>query len=283
MDNNNQQKEKMKNRTDLRIKSAIKAYFKQRNSILKQNNSISENYKLWNEIYTWERDGEEWSTHWGCSYAQWNSTILPRIINYLPVKTLLEIAPGHGRWTKYLIPYSQDYIGVDLSDQCIEFCKKRFQNEKNLTFFVNDGLNLSMIESQSCDFIFSFDSLVHVNFDVLKSYISEILRILKPSSGVAFIHHSNAGEFAGGGGKDPIQGWRAIDVTASLVSEYITSLGGSICIQEKVNWEEVRCIDCFTIFSRQKLHNPIYIENPDFMLEAKLCKKYINRYYIENL
>ena len=42
--------------------------------------------------------------------------------------------------------------------------------------------------------MFTFDSLVHVEADVISSYLREFGRILTPN-GVAFIHHSNVGAY----------------------------------------------------------------------------------------
>jgi hypothetical protein len=47
-----------------------------------------------------------------------------------------------------------------------------------------------MVPSESVDFVFSFDSLVHAEADVLSDYAHELARILT-RDGVAFIHHSN--------------------------------------------------------------------------------------------
>lgn len=49
--------------------------------------------------YDWKDSGEEWSAPWGNSAAQWFGTILPRTSQCLPAGTILEIAPGFGRWT----------------------------------------------------------------------------------------------------------------------------------------------------------------------------------------
>src|SRR5215467_7298371 len=38
--------------------------------------SVHENLQTW-EDYNWVRSGEEWSSRWGSSDAQWFSTILP--------------------------------------------------------------------------------------------------------------------------------------------------------------------------------------------------------------
>ena len=76
--------------------------------------------------YDWKEAGEEWSEPWGTSHAQWNGTIFPRIRDCLPAGTILEIAPGFGRWTYYLKDFCDELWAVDKSSECIEACRHRF-------------------------------------------------------------------------------------------------------------------------------------------------------------
>jgi SAM-dependent methyltransferase len=244
-------------------------------------NDIKTNYITWNAEYGWPEDGNEWSHAWGSKDAQWQASILPRIAPWLPARSILEIAPGHGRWSKFLIQQAGlRYRGVDLADSCVAFCKKCFVKHNNAEFFTNDGQSLSMIEDQSCDFVFSFDSLVHVEWNVLKNYIAEILRVLKRDSGMAFLHHSNAGEHYGDCAQIP--GWRARDVTASQLTDFIeNNQTGGVWVQEKINWEGAeKCCDCLTLFSTRKCLSPVFMENTHFMDEAQFIKAYINYYYV---
>ena len=125
---------------------------------------------------------------------QWYGTILPRIHAYLPAQTILEIAPGHDRWTRFLKDSCNRLILVDLSENCIEACQNRFADSSNITYHVNDGVSLAMIPDNTIDFVFSFDSLVHAEEDVIAAYISQLAHKLT-NNGIAFIHHSNLGEY----------------------------------------------------------------------------------------
>ena len=58
--------------------------------------------------YDWRQGGEEWSAPWGGSEAQWFGSLYPRLHRLLPAGRILEIAPGFGRWTKFLIPACAD-------------------------------------------------------------------------------------------------------------------------------------------------------------------------------
>ena len=107
--------------------------------------------------YDWKQAGEEWSEPWGTSDAQWNGTIFPRIRDWLPTGTILEIAPGFGRWTHFLKDYCDELWAVDKSSECIEACRQRFASAPHVRCYLNDGRALSMIRDSSIDFIFSFD------------------------------------------------------------------------------------------------------------------------------
>ena len=59
---------------------------------------------------------------------------------------------------------------------------------------LNDGRSLSMIPDASVDFVFSFDSFVHPDRDVVEEYLRQLGTKLK-IGGKGFIHHSNFGEY----------------------------------------------------------------------------------------
>jgi ubiquinone/menaquinone biosynthesis C-methylase UbiE len=111
------------------------------------------------------------------------------------VGTILEIAPGFGRWTHYLRAHTKHLIVVDLSDKCIEACRQRFADSTHLTYHVNDGRSLAMVPDDSIDLAFSFDSLVHAEADVITAYLEQLARKLT-ANGVGFIHHSHIGAYA---------------------------------------------------------------------------------------
>lgn len=152
------------------------------------------NQNVWNETYPWKQAGDEWSSNWGSAEAQWYGSLYPRFHRYLPAKNILEIGPGHGRWTQFLLHNCSHLDLVDLSTTCINACKKRFQACSNINFHVNDGTSLSMIADHSIDLVFSFDSLVHAEDDVIEGYLKEISKKLT-SNGVGIIHHSNLGQY----------------------------------------------------------------------------------------
>jgi len=175
--------------------------------------TVEENLSAWNEQYDWAEEGDEWSSGWGGADAQWFGALFPRLRHYLPASVIVEIAPGHGRWTNYLAQHCDRLISVDLSSACID----------------------------------------------------EISTKLAPG-GVAFLHHSNAGEhldlFAGWdelpvedvqqleqSGLRPPRHWRAMSMTAAKMRQFADD-AGLVCIgQEIVNWGGDVLIDCFSVLA----------------------------------
>src|SRR5689334_16593792 len=135
--------------------------------------TIEENRCLWDDPRNWSQNGEEWSEAWGSAHMQWYGSILPRISAFVPTDTILEVAPGYGRWTEFLKDLCKRLIIVDLSETCIDRCRQRFANCPHISYFVNDGKSLEMVADGGVDFIFSFDSLVHAEEAVLKAYVGE--------------------------------------------------------------------------------------------------------------
>jgi SAM-dependent methyltransferase len=246
---------------------------------------IAWNYELWNNKYDWEKTSPHWCQTTTFTSAYWQSLILPRIAQYLPVCTALEIAPGHGRWTEYLRHHASVLHAVDLAPNCIAACQERFSDAPNIVYHVNDGLSLAFLENNSIDFAFSFDSLVHVDAEVLLSYFSHLSRKLS-RNGVGFIHHSNLLALIQGTDRSPseFQGCRASTVSSEVVSELCKTTGLRTMCQELINWNSDELLDCFTLFCRADSDwdaREIVIENRSFvaqrtelqpLIEGYLCK-----------
>ena len=261
--------------------------------------TVEENLKVWNNLYRWDRRGEEWSSTWGGPEAQWFNTILPRIHAFVPAGHILEIAPGFGRWTHYLKDSCDRLTVVDLATTCIDACRERFADQTHIEYHVNDGRSLEAIEDGSVDFAFSFDSLVHVEADVIASYLSELAKKLKPD-GIGFIHHSNAGHYKSTYARlnrlperirramtaITFEHWRAYSMTAE-VFEGACRKAGLLCIgQEIVNWQGMFLIDCFSMFtlpgSRWAREN-IVVRNHDLMKEARIAASLAPLYSVNRM
>src|SRR6266550_479544 len=247
--------------------------------------TIDQNIKTWDESYRWDEQGDEWSRAWGGPAAEWFGTILPRIRSFIPAHTILEIAPGFGRWTQFLKGLCDELILVDISQKCIEACQHRFAGDPRIKYHVNDGRSLSMIADDSIDLAFTFDSLVHVEADVLNEYMEQLARKIRVD-GVAFIHHSNMGEYV-----DPTSGelpaaiknphWRALSVSAETVRETCANVGLFCASQEIINWGGKELIDAFTVVTRPNSRwagKTVTMRNVDFNNEVGVVARLAQLY-----
>lgn len=259
------------------------------------------NKKQWDGEYDWPDGGEEWSRAWGGTDSLWWGAIYPRIRSHLRAKRILEIAPGYGRFTQYLKDQCESLVVVDLSNRCIEACAKRFADSDHISYYVNDGRSLEMVEDGSIDFVFSFDSLVHAEADVLETYLNQLKKKLTPT-GAGFIHHSNIGAygallsltkkapkpllrfFVKRGLLVNVYAWRAENVTADLVKSYCVQADLHCVSQELINWNFGRhVIDCLTVFSADAQDQEYrLIRNADFMEEAHRLRALADLYSKSN-
>lgn len=156
--------------------------------------SVDWNRQEWGQAHDWARDGDEWAgmaAHCHVPYPEWKRGLVEAFV--LPYvghdRDVLEIAPGHGRWSEYLVQTSRSVRLVDLNPECIDACRSRFAEATNVSYDVNDGATLPA-DDQSVDFVWSFDSFVHIDPVHVFAYLGEIARVLRPG-GFAVLHHSN--------------------------------------------------------------------------------------------
>jgi len=252
--------------------------------------SIPELLRAYEELCVWPENDDVDSAAWGTSTAEWYCTVLPRIQQFVPTGTILEIAPGQGRWTNFLRVLCKKLIIVDLSSKCIEACKKRFCRDTHIAYHANDGVSLDMVPDRSVDFVFSFDSLVLAEADVMEAYLTQISRKLT-ESGSGFIHHSNVGAL-------PALRWflklsdrlglrqrrfvqqqvhgRASSMTADLFRKYCANAGLACIRQELVTWlDSALYIDCFSTLTKSTSDSSpvcLTVHNPQLMADAKRAR-----------
>jgi SAM-dependent methyltransferase len=240
--------------------------------------TVQENLGVWT-TYDWLAAGDDWSEPWGGTDGLWFGTLWPRLRSFLPTGTILEIAPGYGRCTQYLVPLSEAITLVDLAPNCIDYCRQRFKDFTHIRYAVNDGKSLDMIDNDSIDFVFSWDSLVHVDSEVVAAYLRELSVKLKPG-GIGFIHHSNLGSFfdlTTGTSTVDNPAWRDSSMTAAFFREFCQRCHLHCLTQELVPWESEALTDCISVFMRpwpvEPAPDPVLVENPGFTSEAESIRR----------
>jgi SAM-dependent methyltransferase len=237
---------------------------------------------MWDEVYAWPQQGDEWSAAWGGVSHQWWVTLFPRLQGYVPARRILEIAPGYGRWTHYLKELCAELVIVDIAETAIAHCRERFAGDKHIQAHVNDGTSLAMVADDSVDLVFSFDSLVHAEQDVMYGYLSEITRKLT-ADGVAFLHHSNMGAYAAGTYDPNNIHWRAPTVSAGLVEAIAGHVGLSCVSQETIAWGNADVLnDCISVITRSgsRWDRPnVVVENIEFTTREIAMAKQLSTQY----
>lgn len=100
-----------------------------------------------------------------------------------PDQSAVEIGPGGGRWTRYLLGFEKVFA-VDAYAEVLDELSKRFGKHRNLIVIRNDGSSLPGILPDSIDFVFSFGTFVHLDLGLIDSYLKEIRSVVRAGGNV---------------------------------------------------------------------------------------------------
>lgn len=125
--------------------------------------------------------GDHWGDPQTAPHLRWirDNYIVPFVS---PDKTICEIGPGGGRWTRYLLGCKKLYA-VDYHQELLDELGRTIKSPV-LEPIKNNGADFPGIADQSCDYIFSFGVFVHLDFDIIDRYIENIKRIAKPKADI---------------------------------------------------------------------------------------------------
>jgi SAM-dependent methyltransferase len=164
-------------------------------------NSSRDNRDQW-QRWDWKQLGEEWTES-----EDWKATFVDEVL--LPTVpaggTVLEIGPGGGRWSEFLIPRADRAILVDVTPKVLELCRERFEASANVEFVLSNGSDLPGVPDESVDAVWSYDVFVHIAPIDQAEYLTAVARVLRRGA-VAAIHHADGRDR---GRLPSAQGWRA--------------------------------------------------------------------------
>ncbi len=256
--------------------------------------SIEWNRQRWGKEHHWSAHGDEWSYSFGSAAAQWYAFILPRLYRFLPDAAtpdsrIVEIAPGHGRWTQFLLSHCKKLTAYDVTEECLAYCRRRFRkhvDDGTAEFHLTDGLTLREKED-SIDFAFSFDSLVHVERDVIQSYLAHLSKCLKPGR-FAFLQHSNLGAYPrlhNYKGTGPYNA-RGVTVSTTTVQADARERGLITLIQEGLNHETQHMnnelTDCISVIQKPvrqcAAKETVFLSNRIYPAMGDIAKFFVRPY-----
>jgi hypothetical protein len=105
-----------------------------------------------------------------------------------PGATIVEIGPGGGRWTRYMLSARHIYA-VDYHQELLDELRSGF-NRPDITFVKNGGDDFPGVPDGAADLVFSFGCFVHLDIDIIERYLANMRRLLKPESNVV-LHYAD--------------------------------------------------------------------------------------------
>lgn len=147
--------------------------------------SLDWNKKCWpRKLVEYEGVGH-WGDHWGPI-----SDFASRYVQGYARGTVLEIGPGAGRLTKYLLDVEQ-LILVDLSRVFLQHCLERFADAKPLIIcYETTGFKLPFLKPDIVDLAVAVGVFMHLNRRPFQGYLRELSRVVKPGGKIVFDYWS---------------------------------------------------------------------------------------------
>lgn len=118
-------------------------------------------------------------------------SMLDRMTPTRPLGRIIEIGSGGGRWSRYLATLTDDLVCVDATDATADHVVA-VGLHPTVIICKDGGLpsRPGQVLHQSANLVFSFDTFVHFNEPLFRSYLSRIADALKPG-GLLILHHGS--------------------------------------------------------------------------------------------
>jgi SAM-dependent methyltransferase len=200
------------------------------------------------EAQVWEQSPYyDHAEQWTWLFWDDQQPFLP-LFRQLDLRKTLELACGHGRHGEHILknfPGNLDrLVMMDILASNVEYCRARIGTRQDVSILENNGVDFQPIEDQSLTAVFCYDAMVHFDREVVRSYVSDIRRVLVPG-GRALLHHSNYSVDNGVHfGSNPHA--RAY-MTAGLFRSYAEEAGLAVLEQRIMPWGEVANLDCISL------------------------------------
>jgi SAM-dependent methyltransferase len=156
--------------------------------------TVDNNLAQWDLRDAWSQDGDEWDGQaraCGVPYEAWKAGVVARYRSLLASGgTVLELGPGHGRWSDELISMAGTLVLCDISPNCLDACRHRLAGRGRMRTHLSAAADLPADLTAAVDAVWSYDCLVHVGPEEFRRYVAEIGRVLR-RGGSAVLHHAD--------------------------------------------------------------------------------------------
>lgn len=193
--------------------------------------------------YFEEAEGEELlGIFWG------DGSVFRRLFQELDLGSVVELACGRGRHVSRYIHSAGHVTLVDILQKNIDLCRMRFGEDGRISYYKNQGYDLSRLGDGEYTSIFSYDAMVHFELLDIYSYLRDFYRILKPG-GRALLHHSNYDAmYDAGFVQAPFYG-RAF-MNHKIFAYLAVQAGFAILDQQLLRWHHLPDLDCVTLLEK---------------------------------
>lgn len=108
----------------------------------------------------------------------------------LDLSNIIELGCGRGRHVQKYIKEAGQVMLVDILQENIDICRKRFKDNEQVHYYKNDGYDLKELTDGSFSALYTYDAMVHFEMMDIYCYLKDIYRVLR-KGGRALLHHSN--------------------------------------------------------------------------------------------
>ena len=178
-------------------------------------------------------------------------TIFRKCFEKLDLTATVELACGRGRHADFVRRRFEPgrITLVDINATNIEHCRQRFAGDVRFDFVVNSGSDLGAVPSRSCTALYSYDAMVHFEYDDVISYVRDAFRAMAPG-GRVLMHHSNNDRQPGNLYSQNLH-WRNF-MSAALFAHAAMRAGFEVLEQHKFDWAGASEIDCLTLLEKPR-------------------------------
>lgn len=174
----------------------------------------------------------------------WGNGVCYRLFCQMNPKNIIELACGRGRHVMQYLSLAEHVTLVDILEKNIEFCKDRFKDVPNISYYRNNGYDLSELKENTYTSLFTYDSMVHFELLDIAKYLQETYRVLS-HGGMALFHHSNYSS-------DYRASFSSAPAGRSFMNKEIFAYlayrcGFEVMEQQIVDWGGVPELDCLTL------------------------------------
>nr|WP_241159391.1 MULTISPECIES: class I SAM-dependent methyltransferase [unclassified Desulfovibrio] len=166
---------------------------------------------------------------------------------------MVELACGHGRHVPKYMEDAGHITLVDVNQENIDFCQRRFNGNSKISFSLTSGNTFQGLPDAAYSAIFSYDSMMHFNLIDVATYINDAWRILKPGGKILF-HHSNY--YDAPVGNFYFQNPYGRNFCSDRIFAHLATTGGfEVLSQDLIDWgadNPMQGLDCLSLCQKRE-------------------------------